>query len=150
MKLPGQHALDDQILQERNGEWFLVGSRCPACSTVYYPPRRLCADDLDTCETVDLSRYGTLYEAVQVLVAPQGFDAPYWIAYVDLPEGPRVFAPLKWTEPGEPRHGAKVVWNVEVVKDGPHETLGPVFIGPIPDDSKNEPSERANDAEKHD
>jgi uncharacterized OB-fold protein len=43
---------------------------------------------------VPLSRYGTLYCYSVVHVNRPGFTAPYVVAYVDLPEGPRIFGHL--------------------------------------------------------
>jgi uncharacterized OB-fold protein len=40
---------------------------------------------------VRLSREGTLYSWSVVHVAPKGWKVPYIAAYVDLPEGVRVF-----------------------------------------------------------
>lgn len=128
VRLPGEHALDAQVMRRSGDGWVLVGSRCPECRSLYYPPRELCAHDLSECVAEELSREGTLYAAVQISVAPQGFSAPYWVAYVDLDDGPRVFAPLRWPEGEVPEHGATVVYQAEIVKEDPESTVGPVFM----------------------
>lgn len=130
-RFPGQHALEQQILREGEDGLELVGSRCPRCETSFYPPRRLCARDLAECETVALSTRGTLYEATKIRIAPVGFEAPFWLGYVDLPENVRVFAQIEWSGDGEPRAGAPVELVVKTVRQGPPEVLGPVFAGPV-------------------
>lgn len=130
VRLPGQHALEHQILREGDDGWQLVGSRCPRCATHFYPPRRLCASDLAECEQVALSSRGTLYEATRIRIAPVGFEAPFWLGYVDLPEDVRVFAQIEWDGEGEPRHGAAVELVIKTVRHEPAEVLGPVFVGP--------------------
>jgi uncharacterized OB-fold protein len=128
-RLPGQHALDQQIMVERDGRWRLMGSRCPACGTAYFPPRVLCAADLTECAEVELSARGTIYEASRIMVAPVGFTAPYWVAYVDLPERVRLWALLDWSADREPTHGDQVEYTVREVRHDP-VVLGPVFSGP--------------------
>lgn len=130
-RLPGEHALDQQTLREIDGAWRLVGSRCGTCGTVQFPPRVLCPDDLTECDEAVLGTGGVVYEASLVRVAPVGFTAPYWVAYVDLPEGVRLFAQLDWTGDDEPRHGDAVECVVRTVRTEPYEVLGPVFAGPV-------------------
>src|SRR5260221_12173012 len=43
-------------------------------------------------EEVELGRTGKLYSHTIAYVAPNGFTAPYLQAFVELPEGPRVFS----------------------------------------------------------
>ena len=49
-----------------------------------------------------LSRDGKVYSFTVLRQAPHGFDSPSIIAYVDMPEGVRVFTHLDM-QPGEPR-----------------------------------------------
>lgn len=142
VRLPGHQTLDDDVLMQVDGEWRLAGSRCTRCGATYYPPRRLCPHDLSDCHHELLSRTGVIYEAATVRVAPQGFTPPYRVAYVDLPEGVRVFAPLEWHEDTEPYHGATATYSIRVVRDEPYEVLGPVFAGP---DGDTAPPAQADD-----
>jgi uncharacterized OB-fold protein len=41
---------------------------------------------------LELGRTGTIYSHTIAHVAPHGFSAPFFQVFVDLPEGPRVFA----------------------------------------------------------
>ena len=45
-----------------------------------------------TVEEVEIGRTGCLYSHTIAHVAPQGFKAPFFQIFVDLPEGPRIFA----------------------------------------------------------
>jgi len=125
----GESSVDYPILREREGGWELMGACCSECGTVFYPPRALCPHDLSECSETALSPAGLLYSFTRIDVAPQGFDPPYWIGYVDLDEGVRVLARIRWRERGEPLVGNRVTLAVEVVREEP-ATLGPVFEGP--------------------
>jgi uncharacterized OB-fold protein len=74
----------------------LAGSRCSRCTTVLFPPREYCpvCGQPDTLEDIPLGRAGTLYAFSVAYAAPAGFDPPYAFGYVQLPEGPRLFARL--------------------------------------------------------
>lgn len=127
---PGEHALELQILRETDGGLELVGSRCPRCEKHFYPPRRLCSNDLAECSQVALSSRGTVYEATHIRIAPVGFEAPFWLGYVDLPENVRVFAQIEWSGDAEPRHGDHVELVIKTVRQGSEPVAGPVFTGP--------------------
>lgn len=82
----------------------LVGSRCPRCGAHFYPARDVCSRCLADTERVALSDRGTVYTYTVIHQGPPGFDVPYVLAYVDLPEGVRVLGQLE----GEPEIGAEV------------------------------------------
>jgi uncharacterized protein len=84
--VPGRFELGDDGLP------WLVASRCESCGRVAFPPRRACP----RCRARSTSphrigRRGTLYGFTVCHTAPSGWDAPYLQAYVELPEGIRVF-----------------------------------------------------------
>lgn len=126
--LPGEHALDHQIIGRFEGRWRLVGSRCGECAAVHYPPHEICPVDLAPCVDVPLTETGVLSEAVRVAIAPVGFAAPYWVAYVDLPENVRVFGILRWDGANHqgPALGATIHVGIEVVRHDP-DVLGVIF-----------------------
>ncbi len=72
----------------------LIGSRCRGCGATVFPKMAVCpacrADD--TMEVTPMGASGKLYNFTIAYVAPQGFQAPYFQAFVDIPEGPRVFS----------------------------------------------------------
>ncbi|HLE80780.1 MAG TPA: Zn-ribbon domain-containing OB-fold protein [Dehalococcoidia bacterium] len=88
-----------------NEKWFvqtadglaLAGCRCPTCGRTYFPKKRVCAQCfvIDRMEEVALSRQGRLYSFTIIEAGPAGFQVPYAVGYVDLPEGLRVFSPLE-------------------------------------------------------
>lgn len=129
MTYVGESSLGHSVFSdEGSGPLRLSGSRCPACGDIRLPPRTLCGNDLTACEPFELSGDGTIYETVQVSLAPQGFEAPFWVGYVDLDEGARYFAQIGWTEGDpDPGHGDRVTMSIEAIGTGNEPVLGPVF-----------------------
>ena len=82
----------------------MTGSRCPACGATFYPPRGVCSRCLSELELVQLSTKGVVYTYTVVHQAGPGFETPYTLVYVDLPEGVRVLGRLD----GEPQIGMVV------------------------------------------
>lgn len=63
----------------------LLGSRCPACDRLAWPPRDRCPDDGTATTTIELPPAATVYAATIVrLKPPFGLPAPYAVGYVDL------------------------------------------------------------------
>ena len=90
MELPRFHRL-------RGAYYRLEGTRCRACDTRHFPPRRVCpgcrSGDL---ETLPFSGRGRVWASTRVTQAPRGHAsmAPYMVALVRLEEGPLVTAQL--------------------------------------------------------
>ena len=78
----------------------LLGSRCQKCAQVFFPPRSICSKCFNTeWDRVPLSRKGKLYTYTIIGYPAPGLSAPYAVAYIDLPEGIRVFSILTgWDE----------------------------------------------------
>jgi uncharacterized protein len=103
------------IIHEASGpddESYLIGAKCEACGRVFFPKCyvcRVCMTD-GTMREVPLNTRGTIDTFTVVHVAPMGFKAPYIQAYVDLPEGPRVFSLITGCDPLENdlKEGAEV------------------------------------------
>lgn len=92
----------------------LVGSRCPACGAHFFPSRQVCARCLaEDLETAVLSTRGTLYTYTVVRQSVPGFEAPYVLGYVDLPEGVRVLGQIVGAAPDEVRIGMTLAVSVE-------------------------------------
>ena len=87
---------DDLFRIPSSGEPYLIGSRCTSCGRVFFPRRTICCDCLleGTMEEMPLSRRGKVYFGVIAHTAPLGFEAPYVVGYIDLPEGVRLFSQL--------------------------------------------------------
>jgi uncharacterized OB-fold protein len=73
---------------------YLIGSRCRKCGRTFFPRQFLCSVCMqnNTMEEIPLSTRGKIDTFSVVHVAPLGFKAPYVQAFVDLPEGPRLFS----------------------------------------------------------
>jgi uncharacterized OB-fold protein len=107
----------------------LLGTRCPECGDIRFPARVLCPNDLHECEEIVLEPRGFIYEVVKMMLAPAGFPAPYWAGYIDLADGPRMFARIAWSEgDSDPQHGQAVELSLAPVGSTDEDLLGPVFV----------------------
>lgn len=72
----------------------LLGARCDACGTVVFPKMPVCPACLrnGSMQEAEIGRIGKLFSHTVAHFAPQGFKAPFYQVFVDLPEGPRIFA----------------------------------------------------------
>lgn len=90
----------DGIEVDAAGVPWLVGSVCAECGAKVYPAVAVCPGCMsEKINPLRLSREGTLYSWSVVHVAPKGWTLPYIAAYVDLPEGVRVFAHVVGADP---------------------------------------------------
>lgn len=90
-------------------EGKLFGSKCKKCGDYGFPPRKICKKCLsEEVEKVELSGRGVIHSSAVVVNAPLGFEGPYGIAYIDLEEGPRLFAQLASSNPEEIKPGTEV------------------------------------------
>lgn len=92
----------------------LIGSRCPGCGAHFFPARQVCSG----CLTEDLARvpltgHGTLYTYTVVRQSVPGFDVPYLLGYVDLPEGVRVLGQLAGISERDARIGMPLVLSTQ-------------------------------------
>ncbi|HEJ83541.1 MAG TPA: Zn-ribbon domain-containing OB-fold protein, partial [Desulfobacteraceae bacterium] len=83
---------------------YLIGGKCKTCGRVFFPKPHICSVCMkeDSMEEVSLSRKGTIDTFTVIHVAPLGFKAPYIQAFVDLPEGPRIFSLITGCDPLQP------------------------------------------------
>jgi uncharacterized OB-fold protein len=115
-----RHPILPRIIHEAaspSDKSYLIGSRCRVCGRTFFPKQsvcRICMVD-DTMEETALSTKGKIDTFTVVHVAPMGFKAPYIQAFVDLPEGPRIFSLITGCEPSE--DALKTGVEVEVVID---------------------------------
>jgi uncharacterized OB-fold protein len=101
-RIPVKEGLFPWPLPE-NGSARLIGSRCRICGQSFFPKRLQCPEcrEKGEVEEIALSPKGKLYSYTIVRQAPPGFQAPYTIGLVDLPEGVRLFARLTPVNPQE-------------------------------------------------
>jgi uncharacterized OB-fold protein len=77
----------------------LLGNQCKSCRKIYFPKAEFCFDCFSKdMEEIGLSGRGKLYSYTIGRMASTHFQPPYAIGLVDLPEGVRIFAPLKMTK----------------------------------------------------
>ena len=118
----------ENLFTERT-EGDLVGFRCKSCNHILPPLTLVCnycyGEDF---ERLPLSRMGKLYSYTAVYQPHKHFKVPYFAGYIDLPEGIRLFAPLKERE-GKPfKVGMAMELIVEKLWDeDKHEVIGPKF-----------------------
>jgi uncharacterized OB-fold protein len=87
------------LFEYRSGTWALVGGRCKQCKKVIYPHRAACLNCLsEDMEKLTLSRNGTLYSFTTVHMPSEHFEPPYVIGWIELPEGIRVFSPIRYPQ----------------------------------------------------
>jgi uncharacterized OB-fold protein len=71
---------------------YLRGACCVRCGESVFPARMVCPRcRAATMRPVRLGPYGELYSFTISNVAPEGWEAPYLQAFVELPQGIRVF-----------------------------------------------------------
>lgn len=94
----------------------LLGHRCKICGQVFFPKRFICPECFveGTLEEMRLSGKGKLYTFCVLERGPLGFDTPYAVGYVDLPEGLRIYSLL--TEAN--REALKIGMDMELVIEG--------------------------------
>lgn len=98
----------------------LVLQRCGSCGVVQHRPRAVCASCLSSdIEHFVASGQGEVHTYTiihQNQIPPYAGAVPYVLAYVDLPEGPRLLTNVVGCEPDEVTIGMAV--NVEFVDTG--------------------------------
>lgn len=92
------------------GAHKLVGSRCKACGSLYFPARPMCPECHGTdMEAAELSGRGKLAAYTVIYIAPTamiqaGYDRknPYCAAVIALDEGPSICAQLVGVDVAHP------------------------------------------------
>jgi uncharacterized OB-fold protein len=116
-----QRSIDPEILDLADGTHGprLRACRCDGCGSVFHPPRPVClACHGRTLREVSLSGAGTLYASTRVSLPLRPGTRPtreYWVAQVDLDDGPRVQGLLA-PGMGEPRIGMRLRLGLETLR----------------------------------
>jgi uncharacterized OB-fold protein len=94
----------------------LVGSSCPSCKKIFFPKKKVCPECFED-HLVDhtLSNRGQLHAYAMSVMGPPALEKPYVQAYVDLPEGIKLFTLLKDWEPID--ENLKIGMDMEMVID---------------------------------
>ncbi|MFC1917141.1 Zn-ribbon domain-containing OB-fold protein [Chloroflexota bacterium] len=100
-----------------NDHPYLIGSKCHSCGYISFPRIDVCANCMqeNTMTEIPLSRRGKIETFAIVQRAPSGFEAPYIMAYVNLPEGVRIFSLISGCEPKD--DSLKIGQEVELTID---------------------------------
>lgn len=90
----------DAVTRDAKGVVRLIATECNDCSKRVFPPAPVCPECMsENVGPITLGTGGTLYSWSVVHAAPRGWRLPYIAAYVDLPEGVRVFAHMVDVDP---------------------------------------------------
>jgi len=75
----------------------LLASRCSECGKVYFPPKQFCAECMnEQMDEIGLSNQATLYTSTVVHIGVKGFETPYILGWVDLPEQVRLVTQIEF------------------------------------------------------
>jgi uncharacterized OB-fold protein len=86
------------FVKEKNGG-HLIATRCKSCSQIYFPPLQRCLECYEKdMEEIELSGKGKLYTYTVIQMPVSHYKPPFALAWVELPEGVRVFTQLKHWE----------------------------------------------------
>jgi hypothetical protein len=127
VKVPFEEGKELFSFSEQDGKGKLLGGRCKNCGDYSFPPRRVCKKCFrEEVEKVELGGKGIIHSSAVIINAPLRFQAPYAVAYVDLAEGPRLFAQLTTCNPEEIKFGTKVEMVVGPLR---HDEQGNEIVG---------------------
>jgi uncharacterized protein len=117
-------------LDEVDGKLFQMGNKCRDCTKTSYPAGERCIFcGSENVEKVKMSQIGTVFTHCITRVPVGPFKPPFIGAYIDLPEGARVFGQIH-AGVDEVKVGMKVKVETGVVwtdKDG-KEALGFYYV----------------------
>jgi len=112
----------------------LIGSKCPNCGEVVFPVNQVCVNCQNQNMTeIKLSRKGKIWSYTTVMLAPPQWykgPIPFDLAYVELPEGVRIWTRLLGAEAGTFRVGQEVELYIDVMHENGegNEILGYCFV----------------------
>ena len=90
----------DAVERDADGTVHIVATECADCSKRVFPPTDVCPECMsENVKPFRLGTRGTLYSWSVVHAAPRGWSLPFVAAYVDMPEGVRVFAHMVDVDP---------------------------------------------------
>lgn len=89
-------SLKENLFTQMDDGEALQGAKCSECGQVVFPWTDFCLNcHQQSVEVVPLSKRGRLYSFTTVYMPASGFQPPHASGFVDLPEGVRIFGPLK-------------------------------------------------------
>jgi len=114
---------------DSSGGGILLAHKCKSCGQVFFPKVVFCLNCLgEDMEELKLGRRGKLYSYTIGRMPSAHFEPPHAIGYVDMPEGVRIFAPLKMKEDKPFRIGMEMEVVIETLwQEGDKEVIGYKF-----------------------
>lgn len=96
MSQANESNLDKMIEKGPDGEYSMIGSKCSKCGKVAFMEREICpaCKNFDGHKKILIGKKGKINNFTVAHVAPSGYKPPYIVGYVDLDEGPRIFATI--------------------------------------------------------
>lgn len=95
-------------LEEVDGKLIQTGNKCSKCGKVSFPKTELCPFCAgEELEKVPLSEEGTVFSHAVTRMPVGHYKPPIIGAYVDLPEGTRVYGQI-YADESEVKNGMKV------------------------------------------
>lgn len=100
--------------REFEHRYTLVGTRCPSCNKVYFPPRDVCPtchrESVGKMEKIKLKPEGTVYSFTVVHQDIPGFkeQKPYIIGIIEMVDGPKITAQIVDIDPAKVSIGMPV------------------------------------------
>ena len=86
------------LVEGKDGN-HLQATKCTSCGQVYFPPQHMCLECYgNDMENIELSGKGSMYSYTVVQMPVPHYKPPFALAWVELPEGVRVFTQLKGWE----------------------------------------------------
>lgn len=129
----------DLFAADADGNYGLVGGRCPACQRNFYPRPDFCPLCLQPAQRHNLGGKGQIYSVTVVRTrAPYQLPEPYAVGYIDLEDsGLRIFGLFAPQATEQLQIGMRVglsVMPLGVDNEG-KACRRPVFL-PLPDDGE--------------
>lgn len=102
----------ENIFREDEGVAKLLAVQCTSCGQIFFPKVNFCFSCLKKeMKEFVLGPYGKLYSYTIGRLPAARFSPPYFVGMVDMPEGVRIFGPLKIKEGQD----VKIGMDMEVV-----------------------------------
>jgi uncharacterized OB-fold protein len=78
----------------------LLAGECEDCQQRVFPPPAVCPFCMgERMRAIPISRRGKLYSYSFLAQGAPEYESPYFVAYIDMPEGVRIFAQLANVDP---------------------------------------------------
>ncbi len=124
-----QIAIKEGLFVESAEGCILVANRCKSCGQIFFPKVVSCLScSNEDMEELKLSQKGKLYSYCIGHMPSSHFQPPYAIGYVDMPEGVRIFTPLKMMEDKPFKVGMEMGVTLEKLwQEGDKEVIGYKF-----------------------